>query len=178
MLSLIATGCSSSAVKPGEVNSGSTGGPVTQVEPSRRVAAPIVSGPELGKTTTFSTASITDRVLVLNVWGSWCQDCRAEEAALQQASTQTVATAQFVGIDTREASQATPMAYVRAKAIGYPSIYDPAGTQLVKFAGTLPLFTVPSTLVIDTQSRIAARIVGPVDAETLIQLIDDTAQGR
>ncbi len=121
---------------------------------------------------------MTGKVLVINVWGSWCADCRAETAAFEKVSKQTAGSARFLGIDTRESSEANAVAFTRVASVTYPSIYDPSGTQLIKFAKTLPLADVPSTVVIDRQGRVAARVVGPVDAGTLVQLINDVDQGR
>lgn len=44
----------------------------------------------------------------------------------------------------------------------YSSIYHPNGQQLLLFAGILPANGIPTTLVIDTQGRVAARVVGEV----------------
>ena len=115
---------------------------------------------------------------MINVWGSWCSPCRAEAEDLERASKKTAAKAQFLGINNRDDSPANGAAFVRAHGITYPSIYDPSGTQLVKFTGTLPPSAIPSTMVIDKQGRMAVRILGPIDENTLVQAIDDVAAGK
>ena len=84
----------------------------------------------------------------------------------------------FIGINVREASPAAARAFIRAFKVPYPSIFDPDAEQLLKFSGTLPASGIPSTLVIDTDGRIAARIVGEVSKTTLVALVQDTEQGR
>ena len=42
----------------------------------------------------------------------------------------------------------------------YPSFYSPDGKALVPFSGTLTAYTVPSTVVLDAEGRIAASILG------------------
>jgi thiol-disulfide isomerase/thioredoxin len=151
---------------------------LTQVPPAARKAAPSASGPALGSNKTISDADFAGKVVVLNVWGSWCSPCRGEAAALEQASRETADEAQFLGIDSRDTDPAPAKAFVRAFNITYPSIYDPDGSVLLNFAGDLPLSTFPSTLVIDKQGRIAARITGPISQVTLVDLIDDVAAGK
>jgi thiol-disulfide isomerase/thioredoxin len=151
---------------------------LTQVPPAARKAAPVVSGTRLGSDRTVSTADFPGKVLVLNVWGSWCNPCREEAPALQAASVKTAGVAQFVGINSRDTGQAPAEAFVRAFKITYPSIYDDDGSVLLNFAGNLPLSTLPSTLIVDKQGRVAVRVAGPITELTLVQLINDVAAGK
>ena len=47
---------------------------------------------------------------------------------------------------------------------------------LLAFGPALPPSAVPSTLVVDSEGRLAARIIGPVDETTLTTLIRDTIE--
>ena len=152
---------------------------VTIVPPAKRVAAPEIKGAVLGEDKKeISTADLTGKVVVLNVWGSWCPPCRKEAPDLQAASEQTAKIAQFIGLNTRDLDQAPPIAFNRAHDITYPSIWDPTSSVLVSLTGTLPPKAIPSTLVIDKQGRVAARIVGPVTKTTLVDMITDVANGK
>ena len=152
---------------------------VTIIPPDERDAAPAISGAVLGQEgKEISTADLTGKVVVLNVWGSWCGPCRAEAPDLQKASEQTAETAQFVGLNTRDYDQGAPVAFNRSNKITYPSIWDPSGSVLVSLSGTLPPTAIPSTLIIDKQGRVAARVVGPVTETTLVDLIGDVADGK
>ena len=155
-----------------------TGKALTRIPPEEREKAPVVSGPPVSGRRPISTADYPGKVLVLNVWGSWCAPCRAEATDLAEASNETRDVAAFVGLNVRDNSIDAARAFSRAFKVTYPSIYDPAGEQLVRFAGTLPPNGIPTTLVIDRDGRIAARVVGIVDKTTLLGLIKDTAQGR
>ncbi len=114
------------------------------------------------------------KIVVLNVWGSWCAPCRKEAPDLVAASAETADVAQFVGLDIRDYDPAPARAFLRAFAVPYPQIYDPQGTQLVKFTD-LPPSAVPSTLIIDREGRVAARVVGATTKTTLVQVVRDLA---
>ena len=108
-------------------------GALTRIPPDQRTSAPVVSGKQLGADAkTISTADYPGKVLVLNVWGSWCPPCRQEAAGLQAASVATKADAQFVGINTRDFSPAAPEAFLRTSGVTYPSIFDPSGQSLLQ----------------------------------------------
>lgn len=148
---------------------------VTEISPADRVAQPAVAGQSLdGKP--LSTADYVGKVLVVNVWGSWCSPCREEAPGLQQASTETAKVAQFLGINTRDYDPAPAQAFIRANAITYPSIYDPDGTTLLAFTKTAPAKAIPTTLIIDRQGRLAVRILGPISKITLVTVINSVAK--
>ena len=57
----------------------------------------------------------------------------------------------------------------------YPSVFDQNGRALLPFADVIPISAVPSTIVVDRDGNIAARVIGPVTYTTLTGLIDDIA---
>lgn len=112
-------------------------------------------------------------VVVINVWGSWCSPCRAEAPALASAAEETRPKGvRFVGIDTRDSAGAA-RAFARNYGISYPSLYDPDGAILLQYSNLVPISAIPSTLVLDRQGQVAARVVGKVDHTTLKDLLDD-----
>ena len=126
----------------------------------------------------FDVADHRGEVVVVNVWGSWCPPCIAEAPALQQVWEQTEADGvQFVGIDFRD-NVDSARAHERRFGITYPSIDDPAGETLLQLRGTLNPRAVPSTLVLDRQGRVAARVLGQVRASTLRALVSDALGER
>ena len=83
----------------------------------------------------------------------------------------------FLGINTRDPSTDPAIAFERRFEIPYPSIYDPSGRTMLAFSGVLPPSAIPSTLVIDAEGRVAARILGEVpSARTLVQLVQDVQE--
>jgi thiol-disulfide isomerase/thioredoxin len=139
---------------------------------ARRQAAPALSGETLARKP-LSIAGYRGKVVVLNVWGSWCPPCRAEEKNLVKVANETrdkgVA---FVGINTRDTNPANAVAFERTHHVPYPSLYDPAGKLISRFRGTVPPQTIPTTLVLDRKGRIAARALQPLSEDDLHALLD------
>lgn len=134
-----------------------------------------------GKTVDDESLDLADlrgHVLVLNVWGSWCAPCRAEAPDLAKISAQTAARGvRFVGIDVRD-NPAAARAFARNYGITYPSFDDQNGLVLAQFTGIIPVSAVPSTLVVDKDGVIRARVVGRIDGATLRGLIEDAEKLR
>jgi thiol-disulfide isomerase/thioredoxin len=152
-------------------------GTLTQLPVSARPAAPLIEGTTLDGAAWRSDAT-AGKVVVYNVWGSWCAPCRAEAPALVAASTRTADKAVFVGLNTRDLDTAAPKAFVRSFAVPYVNLYDPDGALLLKFSGQLPASAIPSTLLVDPQGRVAARIIGETTEATLVGLVEDLAAGK
>ena len=129
-----------------------------------------------GRTITGEKLSLEDlrgHVVVLNVWGSWCAPCRAEAPDLAAISREAEPRGvRFVGIDVRD-NPAAGRAFERSYEITYPSFDDENGLVLAQFTGIIPVSAVPSTLVMDRNGVIRARVVGRVVGTTLRGLIED-----
>jgi thiol-disulfide isomerase/thioredoxin len=123
-------------------------------------------------------ASYRGKVVVLNVWGSWCAPCRAEAPALQAASVELAPKGvTFLGINTREnGNLARAKAFERTFGITYPSLFD-SPDYLLALRGAVAANAIPSTVIVDAQGRIAARISGPTTKTTLVNLVDDVLTG-
>ena len=136
-----------------------------------RKEAPSIEGP-LVSGSGVASVSRPGKVVVVNVWQSTCGPCRGEARALEVAARSKAKEATFVGLDVVD-QRAAAQAFLRTSGSSYPHIFDPDAQQLLKFNGIIPVQAIPSTAVIDKQGRIAARIIGPVSAQTLTQLIDE-----
>jgi hypothetical protein len=76
---------------------------------------------------------------------------------------------QFIGILTRD-NLVNAEAFVRKRNITYPTLIDDA--LLIGFKGSLPANAIPSTIVIDSQGYVAARVSGIVTIGSLSTLIE------
>jgi thiol-disulfide isomerase/thioredoxin len=120
---------------------------------------------------TFSTRELAGRVAVYNVWGSWCAPCRAEAPDLIRVANEYRDDVTFVGINVRD-NPGAARAFERSFGVPYESIQtDDSSVALLAFGGALASAAVPSTVVVDRDGRIAARVVGQVNYGTLKSLV-------
>ncbi len=171
---VLLAGCSTGPSAEGGFVGGD--GSITVVPVAERSPAPQVTGELLGGGT-FDSSTVTGKVIVYNVWGSWCAPCRKEAPALEAAARATADKAQFVGINTRDLSPEPAEAFTRAFGVTFPSVFDPDGRELLKFGTQLPPSAIPSTIVVDAEGRIAARVLGEVTETTIRNIVDDVAAG-
>ncbi|MBC9727826.1 TlpA disulfide reductase family protein [Streptomyces sp. TRM68367] len=145
---------------------------VDTVAKSERHDAPDLSGKTVdGKQ--LDVADYKGKVVVINVWGSWCPPCRAEapgfEKVYKDVKGQGV---QFVGINTRDTGTGPALAFEKEYGITYPSLYDPTGKLMLRFEkGTLNPQAIPSTLIIDRDGKIAARTLQALTEDKLRAMI-------
>lgn len=151
---------------------GSASDVVQQYVPGER---PLVSAFEatLLDGSRLSERDLRGTVTVLNVWGSWCGPCRAEAPELVESARRLGDQAQFYGINVRDSPDAA-RAFERAFKIPYPSVRpDDSARTILAFRGVLTAAAVPSTVIVDRDGAVAARVVGQVDTRTLISLVRD-----
>jgi peroxiredoxin len=115
-------------------------------------------------------------VLVVNFWYAACGPCIVEapllEEVWQEYQEQGVA---FLGVNTYD-QPATALSFARDNNVTYPSVIDVNdGTVKLAFAQVTPIQATPTTLVIDQEGRVAARIIGQLaSASILSTLVADT----
>ncbi|WP_405944388.1 TlpA family protein disulfide reductase [Streptomyces sp. NBC_00932] len=151
----------------------SADGIVTAAKSSRE-GAPDLSGKTLEGAALDVSSAYKGKVVVVNVWGSWCSPCRAEARNLEKVAKELKPKGvEFVGINTSDPSTGPAKAFEKSYGITYPSLYDPAGKLVLRFpAGSLSPQAIPSTLVIDRNGKIAARKLSGVEEGTLHKMID------
>lgn len=126
----------------------------------------LVSGPGLpavGKDASLS--DLKGRVVVLNLWASWCDPCKEESPVLEQLWKANRAKGVVVlGVDIQDLSS-DARAFIREYGLTYPSLRD--GTDDAKAA--LEATGVPETYIIDRKGRIALHVAGPVSSASQLQ---------
>lgn len=155
-----------------------SGDGIKRVPADKRETAPAVSGKTLDGQD-IALADFKGKVVVLNVWGSWCGPCRGEAPNLQKVHDATKDSGVvFLGVNTRDSTQRNAQSFEESFGITYPSIWDPEGRQILKFKGNLNPQAIPSTLVIDKDGKIAARALSAVTEADLRSMIDPLLNGN
>ena len=106
---------------------------------------------------TVSLAGLRGRVVLLNFWATWCQECRTEmpifERLHRELSAQGLA---VVGINAREGTS-TIREYRKELGLTFPLIADPTG----KINSAYGVIGLPTTFLIGRDGRPVALAVGP-----------------
>lgn len=140
-------------------------GTVTFIEPKDRKMGPTFSGTTLdGENFELPHGGI----VVVNVWASWCAPCRAEAPTLAALANKYKGVV-FVGVMTRD-SEVAARAFQNRFNLPYPTLVD--DSVLLGFRDTLSANAIPSTILMDSKGRVAARISGELTVASLSDLIE------
>ncbi|MFB8414010.1 TlpA family protein disulfide reductase [Streptomyces albidoflavus] len=153
------TACGANAESRGGDRTGFVTGPngISKVSKSERRTPNAVEGVTL-QGDHLDVSGLEGKVVVLNVWSSWCGPCRAEAPNFAKVAKKVEGEGvEFVGINTRDSNRQAAVKFEEDHDIAYPSIYDPSG-KVVLYGfpkGSMNPQTVPSTIVLDREGRIA-----------------------
>lgn len=110
--------------------------------------------------TQLDIANWHGNLVVVNLWASWCGPCRSEAVELENSHLQFKDQGvEFLGLNTRDGLVAAKAFNDRFET-SYPSIRDKDGQLTLAFGNLGPAAT-PSTIILDSKGRVAARILGP-----------------
>jgi thiol-disulfide isomerase/thioredoxin len=173
LASCAATGSGERALRPASGDPSGSGVGVTTYPVGQRPSIPDLSGATLGGGS-LTLSSLRGKVVVLNVWASWCEPCRAESPALARVARDTAAAGvRFVGVDEQDRPDPA-RSFAASAGTTYPHLVDADGTLLSSLR-LVPSSGIPSTLVIDGAGHVAARVIGAVDATTFERLVTSVA---
>jgi peroxiredoxin len=112
-------------------------------------------------------------VVLLNTWYAACPPCRAEAPDLAAVATEYADQGLHVlGINSRDAA-GTAQAFQRQLEVPYPSLDDTGGEAIAALQGVVPVNAVPTTILLDREGRVAARVLGLVRPSTLRALVEE-----
>lgn len=137
--------------------------PAAEREPAPDVKATTLDGDELA-------LAELDGPVVVNFWASWCGPCVKEAPALRNVAKAYEGQVSFVGVNVKD-EPAAARNFEHDFSVGYPSWHDEAAAIAASFGGIGPA-ALPSTLVLDAEHRVAARLFGAVTEPQLADQLD------
>lgn len=174
---LLLTGCAAVSTAADCEPIGGVRSGVCPIPIEERVAAPDHALPAVAADDTVDEVALAEfegRVVVLNFWASWCGPCRVEQPDLNEAHASVPSDeVAFLGVNIED-SEANARAHLREFDVPYPSIYDPSNRYASEFDGVGPR-SIPSTVFVDAEGRVAARIFGVVGTTEVLGLVDAIA---
>lgn len=109
--------------------------------------------------------------VVLNFWYAACPPCRKEAPDLAELARELEPEGvRFLGVNHTD-EPATAQAFERTFDIPYPTLHDAQAEGVAALQGVVPLQAMPSTVVLDAEGRVAARIIGMVERSTLSAMV-------
>jgi len=120
----------------------------------------------------FDSADIAGDVTVVNFWYAGCAPCRVEAGDLEDVWQEYGGDGvSFVGINIYDQAD-TARSFAKTYGVTYPSIMDvDSGAAKLAFASATPIQATPTTLVLDKQGRVAARIIGQIDGTSILSTL-------
>lgn len=127
----------------------------------------------------FDLAAKRDKVVLLNVWATWCGPCRYEIPELQQLSEHYAGRGlEVVGVSVDESGIESVRDFVKEqKKMTYPIVLDAEG----KIANLLQTSVLPTSVLVDRSGKIVWKKYGaimPDDAELKKALDDAVGSGQ
>ncbi|VXB06404.1 TlpA disulfide reductase family protein [Plantibacter sp. T3] len=146
-------------------------GTITEIAAKNR-GKPISFAGELETGEPTASTDYLGNVLVVNFWYAGCAPCRAEaddlQAVWEKYQGEGVA---FLGVNVRDQVD-TALTFATSYGITYPSAIDVNdGNFKIAFTGEVAANAVPTTLVLDRQGRVAARILGEISDDSILDAI-------
>ena len=127
----------------------------------------------------ISSTQLEGVITVMNFWYAGCAPCRIEMPELIELQTEFLPEGvQFIGVNVRDSAE-TALAFARRIDMNFPSVMDAkTGSVVLGFTGVVTPQAVPTTLVIDAQGNVSARVLGRIDKGILATLVKTVIEER
>jgi peroxiredoxin len=119
------------------------------------------------------------RVVLLNLWATWCQPCRVEMPSLERLSRRLGSDAfRVVAVSIDDDADAVVAAYARQLGLSFDILHDPSAAIKQAYQAT----GVPESWVINRDGVIIKKVIGasewdgPVNEALIRRLVDEPAR--
>jgi thiol-disulfide isomerase/thioredoxin len=175
-LAVAATSCKRGEQPAAASGSGTAQQTQTQAAPAPRGAEAAAAGTDVGSTmpeyaamyldgSKFELAGKRDKVVLLNVWATWCGPCRFEIPELQTLHDRYAPKGfEVIGVSVDESGVESVRQFVDEQKMRYPVAVDPEG----KLATLLHTDVLPTSVLLDRNGRIVWKkyqAIAPNDTE-------------
>jgi len=108
-----------------------------------------------------SLADFSGKIVLLNIWATWCVPCREEMPALDRLETKLGGKDfEVVAINIDKGGPDKAASFLAETGATHLQLYtDPSG----KLFSTLKAVGMPTTLIVDRNGKEIARLIGPAD---------------
>jgi len=108
--------------------------------------------------------------LIINFWATWCPPCIQEMPELERFHQQNISSAQVWGVTFEDTDKAKIRQFIEQLGITYPVLGY--GQDALTGFGTVTVL--PTTFVIDKQGLFFHRFEGPITAQDITAVIDQS----
>lgn len=136
---------------------------------------PLIFSGELDIGGSWSSSEYSVQPIVVNFWFAGCPPCRLEAEDLELLHQEyRDAGVQFIGVNILDGPE-TARTFADEFGVTYPSLMDAnSGLVRLSFAGEASPTAVPTTLILDHDHRVAARVNGLItDVDLMRTMISD-----
>ncbi|MCT4781553.1 MULTISPECIES: TlpA disulfide reductase family protein [Exiguobacterium] len=112
-------------------------------------------------------SDLTDQLIVINFWATWCPPCRQEIPELNRFSESTNIPVYGINVTTAERRLTDVEQFLKQTPITYSVLYDTKGQSEKAYR----LVAMPATYIIDRTGKIVGKHVGPVTEKMLQEMV-------
>jgi len=129
--------------------------------------APVFEGPDVESGEPLSSEQYKGKVIVVNFWASWCQECKVEHENLLRLYDEFKDHPEFVMVGINYQDEIPKArAYLQRYGSSFPHMQDVKGALAIDFG----VYGVPETFVIDRQGIIRHKWIGPIIDNVYVNL--------
>ena len=132
--------------------------------------APIFEGPDVESGEPLSSKKYQGKVILVNFWASWCQECKVEHNNLLRLYDEFKDHPEFImlGINYQD-EMPKARAYLKQYGSSFPHVRDVKGALAIDFG----VYGVPETFVIDQKGVIRHKWIGPIVGDVYTNLMNN-----